>query len=125
MLLKLATECTYTFNHRFYKKIDGCTVGGPLSELKVRVLFLKNLCFIAVTLMTSTMEKNCFKYDRLFEKLNNYYPNIKPTIEVSTTKFWTQVYILTMVSTTLQFIGKQQNNLHIGHRKFLKGTNAI
>ena len=23
-----------------------------------------------------------------------------------------------MISTTLKFIGKQQNNLHIGHRKF-------
>ena len=31
--------------------------------------------------------KKKFKYDRLFEKLNNYYPNIKATIEVSTTKF--------------------------------------
>ena len=24
-----------------------------------------------------------------------------------------------------KFIGKQQNNLHIVHRKFLKGTNVI
>ena len=40
-------------------------------------------------------------------------------------KSWTQVYILTMVSTTLMFIGKQQNNLYIGHQKFLKGTNII
>ena len=31
LLLKLATECTYTFNHKFYKQIDGCTIGGPLS----------------------------------------------------------------------------------------------
>ena len=30
LLLKLATECTYTFNHKFYKQIDGCTMGGPL-----------------------------------------------------------------------------------------------
>ena len=30
-----------------------------------------------------------------------------------------------MVSTTLKFIGKQQNNLNIGHRKFLKDRNAI
>ena len=50
-----------------------------------------------------------FKQDELFEKLNNYHPKIK----------------LTMVSTTLKFIAKQQNNLHIGHRKFLKDTNII
>ena len=31
LLLKLATECTYTLNHKFYKQIDGCTMGGPLS----------------------------------------------------------------------------------------------
>ena len=31
LLLKLATECTCIFNHKFYKQIDGCTMGGPLS----------------------------------------------------------------------------------------------
>ena len=31
--------------------------------------------------------KKKFKYDELFEKLNNYYPKIKLTIEVSPTKF--------------------------------------
>ena len=31
LLLKLAIECTFTFNHKFYKQIDGCTIGGPLS----------------------------------------------------------------------------------------------
>ena len=31
--------------------------------------------------------------------------------------FWTRVYILKMVSTTFEFTGKQQNNLHIRHRK--------
>ena len=30
-----------------------------------------------------------------------------------------------MVSTTLKFVGKQQNNLNIGHRKFLKDRNVI
>ena len=29
--MKLATEETFTFNNRFYKQIDGCTMGGPLS----------------------------------------------------------------------------------------------
>ena len=30
LLLTLATECTYIFNHKFYKQIYSCT-GGPLS----------------------------------------------------------------------------------------------
>ena len=27
----LATECTFKFNSRFLKQLDGCTMGGPLS----------------------------------------------------------------------------------------------
>ena len=30
LLIKLATECTFKFNSRFLKQVDGCTVGGPL-----------------------------------------------------------------------------------------------
>ena len=29
--IKLATECTFKFNNRILKKVDGCTIGGPLS----------------------------------------------------------------------------------------------
>ena len=31
LLMKLGTEVTFTFNNKFYKQIDGCTMGGPLS----------------------------------------------------------------------------------------------
>ena len=31
LLIKLATECTFKFNSRFLKQVDGCTMGGPLS----------------------------------------------------------------------------------------------
>ena len=31
LLKKLATECTFKFNSRFLKQVDGCTIGGPLS----------------------------------------------------------------------------------------------
>ena len=31
LLLKLANKCAYNFNHKFYKKIHDCTMGGPLS----------------------------------------------------------------------------------------------
>ena len=95
------------------------------SKWRVRLLFLKNLYFIAVMLMTSTVAEKKFKHDELFEKLSNYHPKIKLTIGGSWKKFWTQVYILTMVSTTLKFIEKQQSNLDIGHQKFLKDTNVI
>ena len=31
LLIKLATECTFKFNSRFLKQVDGCTMGGTLS----------------------------------------------------------------------------------------------
>ena len=34
-------------------------------------------------LMTSTVAEKKFKHDELFEKLSNYHPKIKLTIEVS------------------------------------------
>ena len=30
-MTKLATECTFKFNRRFLKQVDGCTMEGPLS----------------------------------------------------------------------------------------------
>ena len=31
VFIKLVTECTFKFNSRFFKQVDGCTMGGPLS----------------------------------------------------------------------------------------------
>ena len=31
LLIKLATEETFTLNNNFFKQIDGCTMGGSLS----------------------------------------------------------------------------------------------
>ena len=31
LLMKQATEVIFTFNNKFCKQIDGCTMGGPLS----------------------------------------------------------------------------------------------
>ncbi|XP_066931880.1 uncharacterized protein [Clytia hemisphaerica] len=31
LLLKLSTDSLFMFNDKFYKQIDGCTMGGPLS----------------------------------------------------------------------------------------------
>ena len=33
LLLKLTTENTFMLNSNFYKQIDGCTMGGPLSVI--------------------------------------------------------------------------------------------
>ena len=31
LLMKLATKVTFTFNNKFCKQINGCTMDGPLS----------------------------------------------------------------------------------------------
>ena len=31
LISKLTTESTFTFNIKYYKQTDGCTMGGPLS----------------------------------------------------------------------------------------------
>ena len=31
LLYKLTAECTFQFNKKFFKQIDGCLMGGPLS----------------------------------------------------------------------------------------------
>ena len=41
LLLKSATECTYTFNYKFYKQIDGCTLGCPLSVTLSDIYMIK------------------------------------------------------------------------------------
>ena len=33
LLLKLTIESTFMLNSNFYKQIDGCTMGGPLSVI--------------------------------------------------------------------------------------------
>lgn len=97
LLLKLTTESTFIFNEIFYKQIDGCTMGGPLSVTFSNIFMTK-------------MEKDAFKLpqqqrfykrfvddiitkrsskepDTLFEYLNSYHPRIKLTVEVNPVKF--------------------------------------
>ena len=33
LLLKLTTENTFMLNSKFYKQVDGCSLGGPLSVI--------------------------------------------------------------------------------------------
>ena len=115
MLLKLATECTYTFNHKFYKQNDDWTMGGPLSvtfsaisliKMQSEIVIPQKPLFYRCYVDDIYSKRKKFKGHELFEELNNYHPKIKLTIECT-------------------FIGKQENNLNIGHQKFLKDINVI
>ena len=41
LLLKLATEVTFTINNNFFKQTDGCTMGGPLSVTFSDIFMIK------------------------------------------------------------------------------------
>ena len=96
LLLKLATECTCTFNHKFYKQVDGCTIGGPLTvpfndiymvNMERKIVIPQKPLFYCRYIDHIYSRRKRFKNGELFEKLNNYHPKIKLTIEVSPTKF--------------------------------------
>ena len=96
LLLKLANECKYTFDHKFYQQIDGCTMGSPLSVTFSKIYMIKMASEIAIPqkplfyhryVDDIYSRRKKFKHDELFEKLNNYHPKIKLTIEFSPTRF--------------------------------------
>ena len=41
LLIKLATECTFKFNSRFFGQMGGCTMRGPLSVTFSDIYFVK------------------------------------------------------------------------------------
>ena len=96
LLLKLATECTYTFSHKFYKQIDDWTMVGPLSvtfsavymiKMESEIVIPQKPLFFRRYVDDIYSKRKKFKDHELFKKLNNYHPKIKLTIEASPTKF--------------------------------------
>ena len=95
LLIKFATECTFKFNSRFFKQTDGCTMREPLS------ITFSDIFMVKMGSDVLTPSKPIFYhrilddiYSRwilgdnfLFDRLNNYHPNNKLTIEVSPSKF--------------------------------------
>ena len=95
-LLKLTCENSFMFNDAFYKQTNGCTMGGPLSVIlsnifmtmleKDVVLPLKPLFYKRyVDDVISRRKKNV--PDILLQKLNEYHPRIKFTVEVNPKMF--------------------------------------
>ncbi|MEO0687351.1 MAG: hypothetical protein AAFY76_20450 [Cyanobacteria bacterium J06649_11] len=41
LLWKITTDCTFQFNGKFYKQIDGCAMGGPLSVILADICMIK------------------------------------------------------------------------------------
>ena len=89
LLLKLTTENTFMLNSNYYKQIDRCTVGGPLSVIfsdiymtktEEEVVKPKTPSFYKRFVDDIISKKKKDRPDLLFENLNNHHPNITYTI---------------------------------------------
>ena len=96
LLLTLVTKITFMFQNQFYKQIDGCTMGGPLSVIFSDIFMTKleddvvrplksifNKRFVDDTF--NRRQKN--NPDHLFNVINEYHKKIKYTIEQNPTNF--------------------------------------
>ena len=89
LLIKLATKCTFKFNSRFVKQVDGCTMGGPLSVPFSDIYMIKMENDIVIPskpifyhrFLDDIYSRQKLGDNVLFDQLNNYHPNIKLTIE--------------------------------------------
>ena len=95
LLIKLATECTFKFNNRFLKQVDGCTMGGPLSVTFSDIYMVKmenDVVIPSKPIFYSRFVDDIYSRRKLgdnvlFDRLNSYHPNIRLTVEVNPSRF--------------------------------------
>ena len=134
LLYKLTTECTCQFNAKFFKQIDGCSMGGPLpvtlSDIHMtrtennvvrpeKPLFYRRF----VDDIINRRKKN--EHDIIFENLNKYHPKINLTIEVNPCKFLDTKIINNKVTSQQKFFVKRPNYPCTGHSGFQNGTSEM
>ena len=94
-LNKLCKGCTFLADGRLIRQVDGCPMGGPISVVLSNIFCVKMEFDVVKPLKPKLYKRYGDIYskriknqpDKLFEKLNNYHPNIKLTIEVNPSKF--------------------------------------
>ena len=95
LLNKLIIGCTFLADSRLIRQVDGCSMGGLMLVVLCNIFFVKMEFDIVKPLKPKPYKPyvdNIFSKqinnqpDKLFEKLNNYHPNIKLTIEVNPSK---------------------------------------
>ena len=95
-LNKLCKGCTFLADGRLIRQVDGCPMGGPISVVLSNIFCVK-MEFDVVKPLKPKLYKRYVddiyskriknQPDKLFEKLNNYHPNIKLTIGANPSKF--------------------------------------
>ena len=114
-MITLATECTFKFNNRFLKQVDGCTVEGPLSVTFSDIYMVKMENDVAIPskptfycrFVHDIYSRRKLGDNVLFGQLNSYHRNSKLTIEVNPSKFLDTK--LTNISGTYKFNVFQKN----------------
>ena len=95
LLIKLTAECTFKFNSRLSKQVDGCPMRGPLSVTFSDIYMVKmenNVIIPSKPIFYCRFADNIYSRQKLgdnvlFDQLKNYHPNIKFTLEVNPSKF--------------------------------------
>ena len=94
-LNKLCKGCTFLADGRLIRQVDGCPMGGPISVVLSNIFCVKMEFDVVKPLKPKLYNRYGDIYskriknqpDKLFEKLNNYHPNIKLTIGANPSKF--------------------------------------
>ena len=120
LLKKLAMENTFIFNKKFYKQVDGCSMGGPLS-VTFSDIFMNKMEQETVTPFDPIfyrryvddifVRRKLHTNDELFQRLNNYHPNIKLSIETKPSKFLDTKLILNSNGTYETLVYRKSSKL--------------
>ena len=130
LFLKLATECKFTFLNNLYQQTEECAIGSPISVTFTDIYMVKLGNVIVAPFKPKLYMKYVDMFNRrkdntneiLFERLNNYHPKIKLTIELDPEKFLdTRLICVDGTHKTMKF---NQNYQSLGHLKYLKVINA-
>ena len=96
LLNKLCKSCTFLADGRLIRQVDGFPMRGLISVVLSNI-FCVNMEFDVFKPLKPKLYKHYVDYtyskriknqsDKLFERLNDYHPNIKLRIEVNPSKF--------------------------------------
>ena len=83
-MIKLITECTFKFDRRFLKQVNGCTMGGPLSVTFSDIYMAKMENDVVIPskpifyyrFVDHIYSRQKLRGNVLFDQLNNYHPNL-------------------------------------------------
>ena len=91
LLYKLTTECTFQFNLKFFKQIDGCSMDGPMlvslpvihmTRIENNVVKVEKPLFHRRFVDNIINRRNKNDRNIIYENLNKYHPKINLTIAI-------------------------------------------